>query len=109
MDPEPFLSVFTATAPSSIETDPETYNQAITGPRSEEWKKAILQEYASLCARGVFDLQSLPKGKNAIPVRWLFKTKFNKEGNVSRYKARLVVKGFHQRKGIDFNEVLHQP
>ena len=95
MNPEPFLSVFAATSPVSTESDPETYQQAVSGPRNDEWKKAILEEYASLCARGVFDLQSLPKGKKAIPVRWLFKTKFDKDGSVSRYKARLVVKRFH--------------
>ena len=105
MDPERFQSVFTATAHVSIEPDPETYRQATTGPHNEEWKKVVLEEYASLCAREVFDLQRLPNGKKAIPVKWLFKTKFDKEGQVSRYKARLVVKGFHQKKGIDFNEV----
>lgn len=96
MDPERFQSVFTATAHVTIEPDPETYRQATSGPRTKEWNKAILEEYASLCAREVFDLQHPPKGKKTIPVKWILKTRFDKDGCVSRYKARLVVKGFHQ-------------
>lgn len=34
----------------------------------------------------------------------VFKKKFNADGSIERYKARCTVKGFTQRKGIDFNE-----
>ena len=34
----------------------------------------------------------------------IVRIKYNLDGNVSRYKARLVVKGFHQTQGLDYNK-----
>ena len=35
---------------------------------------------------------------------WVFKTKHDSNGQIERYKARLMVKGYSQREGIDFKE-----
>ena len=39
-----------------------------------------------------WDLVELPKGKEVIGVKWVYKTKSNAEGKIERHKARLVVK-----------------
>jgi hypothetical protein len=36
--------------------------------------------------------------------RWVYRTKSIMDGHVSRYKARLVSKGFQQVNGIDYDE-----
>ena len=43
---------------------------------------------------GVWDLVELPKDVKPISCKWIFKTKKDSKGNIVRYKARLVVKGF---------------
>ena len=48
---------------------------------------------------------TLPKGKDAIGVKWVHKAKKNVKGDIEHYKARLVVKGYNQKAGIDYDEV----
>nr|GFB03873.1 retrovirus-related Pol polyprotein from transposon TNT 1-94 [Tanacetum cinerariifolium] len=47
----------------------------------------------------------LPVGKKASQRLWMFKVKEEHDGS-KRYKARLVVKGFQQKRGVDYNEIL---
>ena len=63
------------------------------------------EEYKFMQDNQVWDLIPLPEGKKPIGCKWIFKTKRVSEGNVERYKARLVTKGFTQREGIDFTEI----
>nr|GEV93420.1 hypothetical protein [Tanacetum cinerariifolium] len=44
------------------------------------------------------------KGKNIIALKWLWKNKCDAENIVVRNKTRLVVKGYGQEEGIDFEE-----
>jgi hypothetical protein len=46
----------------------------------------------------------LPAGKRALQNRWVYKLK-EEDGRKKWYKARLVVKGFTQKKVIDFDEI----
>ena len=46
----------------------------------------------------------LPKGRKTLKNKWLFKLKNDNE-KLLKYKARLVVKGFGQKQGIDFDEI----
>ena len=61
------------------------------------------KEIDSLIKKKVFDLVPLPKGKKSIGCRWAYKTKYL-DGVLDRRKARLLAKGYLQRKGVDFHE-----
>jgi hypothetical protein len=50
-------------------------------------------------------LTSLPAGHIAIGLKWVLKVKHDENDEVVRHKARLVVKGYVQHAGIDFDEV----
>lgn len=53
-----------------------------------------------------WDLVSLPKGRNPIRCKWVFKKKFGVDGQLERYKAKIVAKGYFEREGVDFGEIL---
>lgn len=46
----------------------------------------------------------IPKDKNVIGTKYIFKNKYDEHGTVTRNKARLVAKGYAQIEGIDFEE-----
>ncbi|GJU59836.1 putative RNA-directed DNA polymerase [Tanacetum coccineum] len=46
----------------------------------------------------------LPMGRKAVGSKWLWKIKYKSTGEIDRYKARVVAKGFSQRKGFDYLE-----
>ena len=48
---------------------------------------------------------SPPLGCKPIGLKWVFKLKKNSQGQVVRYKSRLVAKGYVQKAGVDFEEV----
>jgi len=50
-----------------------------------------------------WELIDLPKGVKPIGVKWLYKTKFRENGEIDKFKARLVVKV--QQYGLDYTEV----
>jgi hypothetical protein len=47
----------------------------------------------------------LLKGKKALPSKVILTIKRNERGNIERYKARIVAKGFRQEAGRDYDEV----
>jgi hypothetical protein len=46
----------------------------------------------------------VPKGRNPISCKWVFKIKHGINGEIEHYKARLMVRGFTQTFVIDYNE-----
>ena len=63
------------------------------------------EEMKSLHKNNTYELIELPKGKRALKNKWVLKRKPEPNRSLPRYKARLVVKGFSQKKGIDFEEI----
>ncbi|XP_010513551.1 PREDICTED: uncharacterized protein LOC104789575 [Camelina sativa] len=83
------------------ETEPKTFHQAM---KSEKWTNAANDELSALELNKTFVVESLPAGKHAIGCKWVFTIKYNSDGFVERYKARLVAQGFTQQEGIDYLE-----
>jgi hypothetical protein len=52
-----------------------------------KWNKAMHEELNQLKEMGTWKLEPLPPGTVAIPNKWTFVKKWNKEGDVIRHKA----------------------
>ena len=61
-------------------------------------------EMDSLLGNQTWELIELPAGKKVLHNKWVYRIKNKHDGNKC-YKARLVVKGFQQKKGIDYLEI----
>jgi Reverse transcriptase (RNA-dependent DNA polymerase) len=84
--------------------DEPSVKEALSGPDSDEWKKAIASEILSLERRETWIPVDLPEGATAIGSRIVLKKKRDERGNVCKLKARLVAQGFSQTHGINYQE-----
>jgi hypothetical protein len=89
----------------ALPSDLETVIDALSSPESSQWSTAFDEELSTLMAMNTWELCDLPSGRKAIPCKLVFKRKLNADGSIERYKARLVVTGFHQKLGIDYDAV----
>ncbi|GJS58758.1 ribonuclease H-like domain-containing protein [Tanacetum coccineum] len=85
------LMNFHATTTSPI---PRSHLHAL---RDLNWHKAMVDVYDALISNGTWALVPRPANVNIVRFMWLFKHKFNADGSLSSYKARLVANGCSQR------------
>ena len=85
--------------------EPQNYSEAVSSLYRTEWLKAIHSELSSLNQNQTFEITHLPPGARTVGTRWIFKIKINKDGTLSRFKARFVVKGYSQTKDIDYDDI----
>ena len=85
--------------------EPESYQEAVESEQKEKWLVAMQEEMDALQKNHTYDLVLLPNGMKALKNKWVFRLKTQEYCSQPKYKARLVVKGFGQKKGIDFEEI----
>jgi hypothetical protein len=83
------------------EVEPTCFEQVVGNPK---WDNAMDEEMATLDANATWELVPLAEDKKAIGCKWVYKVRHNADRSVSRYKARLVIKGYAQTYGIDYEE-----
>ena len=62
------------------------------------------EEIHAIEKNDTWELTDLLADKKPIGVKWVYKTKYKPNGEVDRFKARLVSKGYKQKSGIDYFE-----
>ncbi|KAJ9534762.1 hypothetical protein QJQ45_013135 [Haematococcus lacustris] len=94
--------------PAAAVPIPHTILEARASALAEQWAVATDAEMESLHGHRTWELVDPPQGCRPLDNRWVFSVKEDSQGHIARLKARLVVKGFMQREGVDFTE-LHAP
>ena len=64
----------------------------------------MVEEMKAIEKNGTQEMTDLSEDKNAIGLKWIFKTKFAADGRIQKQKARLVEKGYVHQYGVDFEE-----
>ncbi|KAL4291205.1 hypothetical protein GQ457_14G013760 [Hibiscus cannabinus] len=95
----PSFQAFTTTLDAT--QIPTNVDEALKHPR---WRQVVQVELDALEKIATWTLTTLPPGKKAVGCKWIFVIKYNSNGSIRRYKARLVTKGFTQTHGIDYIE-----
>ncbi|GKA84278.1 ribonuclease H-like domain-containing protein [Tanacetum coccineum] len=72
--------------------------------RDPYWYNAMVDEYNALISNRTWVFVPLPPNVNVVQSMWLFRHRYNADGSLSRYKARLVANGRIQQQGIDCDE-----
>jgi Reverse transcriptase (RNA-dependent DNA polymerase) len=98
-DPEVYVN--NAFAP--IENEPATYREAIQRLDNKRWHAVMEKEVKSLFDAGIWkpiERAAVPYNHRILKGKWVYKFKRN-----GTYKARWVVKGYEQVKGLDYQQI----
>nr|GEW19166.1 hypothetical protein [Tanacetum cinerariifolium] len=70
----------------------------------DKYIKARNAEMEALIRNMTWVVTELSSGRRPVGSKWIYKVKYKSTGEVERYKARLVTKGFNQKEGVDYAE-----
>ncbi|CAL9245770.1 unnamed protein product [Arabidopsis halleri] len=87
---------------ANSDLEPRTVTQAL---KDERWRNSMSDEFNAQVENHTWDLIPPPPASvNIIGCKWIFRTKFNSDGSINRFKSRLVAKGYTQQQGLDYSE-----
>jgi len=99
--PSPTTLAVVSSSPASV---PKTIHSAMCSEKRDHWLDAVTSELDSLLSNHTWDLVPVPKDRKRVQCKWVFDTKLDQNGEIVRYKARLVARGFTQIQGQDYFE-----
>ncbi|KAG7599434.1 Integrase catalytic core [Arabidopsis suecica] len=80
---------------------PQSYEEA---QEDEKWTNAVNDEVGAMEKNHTWDITDLPSNKKCVSSKWVFTIKYQSNGEIERYKARLVARGFTQTYGEDYTD-----
>jgi hypothetical protein len=82
-----------------MDDTPKIIVETFASPNADDWKEAVCSEMDSILSNGTWELVDRPYGCKPVGCKWVFKKKLRSDGNIDKYKASLVVKGYTQQEG----------
>ncbi|KAI0992481.1 hypothetical protein K3495_g15704, partial [Podosphaera aphanis] len=83
---------------------PNTIQEAREHLDCKNWMEAAEKELETLKEKRTWELVDPPVGANVIGNRWVFTKKYDENGNLFKYKARLVAQGYTQGYIYDYSD-----
>ncbi|GKB50819.1 putative RNA-directed DNA polymerase [Tanacetum coccineum] len=99
----------TSTSEGNVHINSESHAQGnlpqnISQGQPDLRRSRMNNEIEALNRNNTWTVCDLPEGRKAVGSKWLWKIKYKSTGEIERYKARVVAKGFSQREGFDYLE-----
>ncbi|KAH0660252.1 hypothetical protein KY290_029778 [Solanum tuberosum] len=64
----------------------ETYEEAI---KHDVWKKALAEKNRMIEKNNTGECVSIPKEREVVSLKWIYKTKLNQEGDIQKHKIKV--------------------
>ena len=87
-----------------LNSEPATIDEALRGPDAQQWREALDYEINQLEKMGTWVIEDLPAGHSAIPCTEVLKIKRGPDGEIQKYRVRIVAGGHRQVEGINYTE-----
>jgi len=84
------------------DNDPVTDEEAV---KSMTRRDVMRKEMEAIKKNKTWELTDFPTGMKHIGVKWIYKTRLKENEEIDKFKARLVVKGYAQKYGVDYTKV----
>ncbi|KAH9112159.1 hypothetical protein AeMF1_013477 [Aphanomyces euteiches] len=84
--------------------EPQTFRDVDKSEYRRDWIEATNTEYQAMLHNSVWELVPLPADRKALKCKWVWKAKYDADGSLERFKARLCLKGYLQIAGVDFTD-----
>jgi hypothetical protein len=91
-------------AQSDIASNPKTYAEAMSHPDTAQWEMACADKMRTFENMGIYKIVPHPEGRKVVGSKWVFRIKHRPNGEIQKYKARIVAQGFMQIEGVNYNE-----
>ena len=111
--PSDINACLTAAGMEPLDLDPSThitpthYHGARKSKDREHWENAMREEISNCNKMETWEYVPqalLPPNAELVDSRWVYKIKSGSDGLITRFRARIVARGFTQRPGVDYNE-----
>ena len=86
---------------------PQSYDEAVNGPFAIRWKESMSREIQGLLEHRTWDVVSrktIPNGRKPCKSKFVYALKYDRQGNIDKWKSRFVCCGYSQQQGVDFHE-----
>ena len=101
--PELSISSPIGRKPSEVESPPHTVAGVEWSVYRKIWEQVMQSEFEGHMKTGTFLIvDRVPEGRRTVGSKWCFNYKTEKEGNITKFKIRLVSRGFTQIRNVDY-------